>query len=126
MKATLLSAAALALLLAIGLGNSVYLAVQTQAWERQLTAAEKCAVEEDWDSAALQLEALHRSWDKRESYLHVVTHHEDVEQALVLLEQCQLFAALADGDALLTAGEQLRCQYRHLAETEELHLNNIL
>ena len=126
MKMKLISAGVLLLLILTGFGNSVYVTARCEGWERQLTAAEAAAVEEDWETATIQLDALHRSWDKAEDYLHIVLHHEEVEDALVLMQQCRLFAALQDGDALLAAGEQLRCQYRHLAETEELHLKNIL
>ena len=126
MKMKLLSAGVLLLLILTGFGNSIYVTARCEGWERQLTAAEAAAVEEDWETATIQLDALHRSWDKAENYLHIVLHHEEVEDALVLMQQCRLFAALQDGDALLAAGEQLRCQYRHLAETEELHLKNIL
>lgn len=126
MKAKLISAAVIALLLLSGFGNSAYVSAQCDSWERQLSAAEGAAVEEDWATAKTQLDAMYRSWDKTEPYLHIVLHHEEVEEALVLLQQCRLFAVLQDGDALLAAGEQLRCQYRHLAETEELHLKNIL
>ena len=126
MKIKLISAGVVLLLILTGLGNSVYVTARCEGWERQLTAAEAAAVEEDWETATIQLDALHRSWDKAENYLHIVLHHEEVEDALVLMQQCRLFAALQDGDALLAAGEQLRCQNRHLAETEELHLKNIL
>jgi len=125
MKMKLLSAGVILLLILTGFGNSIYVTARCEGWERQLTAAETTAVEEDWETATIQLDALHRSWDKAEDYLHIVLHHEEVEDALVLMQQCRLFAALQDGDALLAAGEQLRCQYRHLAETEELHLKNI-
>ena len=126
MKMKLLSAGVILLLILTGFGNSIYVTARCEGWERQLTAAENAAVEEDWETAKIQLDALYRSWDKAEDYLHIVLHHEEVEDALVLMQQCRLFAALQDGDALLAAGEQLRCQYRHLAETEELHLKNIL
>ena len=126
MKIKLLSAGVILLLILTGFGNSIYVTARCEGWERQLTAAETAAVEEDWETATIQLDALYRSWDKAEDYLHIVLHHEEVEDALVLMQQCRLFAALQDGDALLSAGEQLRCQYRHLAETEELHLKNIL
>lgn len=126
MKIKLISAGVILLLILTGFGNSIYVTARCEGWERQLTAAEAAAVEEDWETATIQLDALHRSWDKAEDYLHIVLHHEEVEDALVLMQQCRLFAALQDGDALLAAGEQLRCQYRHLAETEELHLKNIL
>lgn len=126
MKVKLISTGVIALLLLSGFGNSAYITARCDGWERQLTAAETAVVEEDWETAQIQLDALCRSWEKAEPYLHVVLHHEEVEDALVLMQQCRLFAALQDGDALLSAGEQLRCQYRHLAETEELHLKNIL
>ena len=126
MKIKLISAGVILLLILTGFGNSLYVTARCEGWERQLTAAEAAAVEEDWETATIQLDALYRSWDKAEDYLHIVLHHEEVEDALVLMQQCRLFAALQDGDALLAAGEQLRCQYRHLAETEELHLKNIL
>ena len=126
MKIKLISAGVILLLILTSFGNSVYVTARCEGWERQLTAAETAAVEEDWETATIQLDALYRSWDKAEDYLHIVLHHEEVEDALVLMQQCRLFAALQDGDALLAAGEQLRCQYRHLAETEELHLKNIL
>ena len=126
MKIKLISAGVILLLILVGFGNSIYVTARCEGWERQLTAAETAAVEEDWETATIQLDALYRSWDKAEDYLHIVLHHEEVEDALVLMQQCRLFAALQDGDALLAAGEQLRCQYRHLAETEELHLKNIL
>ena len=126
MKIKLISAGVILLLILTGFGNSIYVTARCEGWERQLTAAEAAAVEEDWETTTIQLDALYRSWDKAEDYLHIVLHHEEVEDALVLMQQCRLFAALQDGDALLAAGEQLRCQYRHLAETEELHLKNIL
>ena len=126
MKMKLLSAGVILLLNLTGFGNSVYVTARCEGWERQLTAAENAAVKEDWETAKIQLDALYRSWDKAEDYLHIILHHEEVEEALMLTQQCRLFDALQDGDALLAAGEQLRCQYRHLAETEELHLKNIL
>ena len=126
MKAIIISAAVLVLVLLLGLGNSACISAWCEAWERQLGGVEDAAAEGQWKAAQIQLEALHRSWDRTEPYLHIVTHHEDVEQALLLLEQCRLFAALQDSDALLSAGEQLRCQYHHLAQTDELRLKNIL
>lgn len=126
MKTKLISAGVILLLILAGFGNSIYVTARCEGWERQLTAAENAAVEKDWETAKIQLDALYRSWDKAEDYLHIILHHEEVEEALMLTQQCRLFAALQDGDALLAAGEQLRCQYRHLAETEELHLKNIL
>ena len=126
MKTKLISIGVILLLILAGFGNSIYVTARCEGWERQLTAAENAAVAEDWETAQIQLDALYRSWDKAEDYLHIILHHEEVEEALMLTQQCRLFAALQDGDALLAAGEQLRCQYRHLAETEELHLKNIL
>lgn len=126
MKTKLISIGVILLLILAGFGNSIYVTARCEGWERQLTAAENAVVAEDWETAQIQLDALYRSWDKAEDYLHIILHHEEVEEALMLTQQCRLFAALQDGDALLAAGEQLRCQYRHLAETEELHLKNIL
>lgn len=126
MKSIIISAGVLVLVLLAGFGNSACISARCDAWERQLDGVEEAAAEKQWEAARIQLDALDRSWNKAESYLHIVIHHEDVEQALVLLEQCRLFAVLEDSDALLTAGEQLRCQYHHLAEAEELRFQNIL
>ena len=82
MKMKLISAGVILLLILTGFGNSVYVTARCEGWERQLTAAETAAVEEDWETATIQLDALHRSWDKAEDYLHIVLHHEEVEDAL--------------------------------------------
>lgn len=126
MRTLIVSAAMLALLFLSGITSGVLLSSQCRAWEEQLTAAEDAATVEQWQTAQIQLTALQRSWDQHEGVLHSLLHRAEVDEAQVLLEQCRLFASLQDVDSLLSAGEQLRCQFRHLAETEELHLDNIL
>lgn len=125
MKALLLSCAVLVLLFLVGLGNSACLSARSDAWQRQLTAAETSVNDGDWSSAQTQLAAMHRAWEEAEPYLHTVLHHEEAEKALVLLSQCRLFATLEDEAALLSTTEQLRCQLRHMAEAEELRFINI-
>ena len=48
MKIKLISAGVILLLILTGFGNSVYVTARCEGWERQLTAAETAAVEEDW------------------------------------------------------------------------------
>lgn len=126
MKALVISAAVLMLLFLSGLGSGVLIAARCEAWESQLSRAEEAAQTEEWQTAQIQLTALQRSWNSTEGYLHSTLERAEVDEAQVLLEQCILFASIHDVDSLLSAGEQLRCQFHHLAETEELRLDNIL
>ena len=80
MRALRLPCIALAALLALALVNSLLLSRWCARWGDLLDAADACVQAEDWAGADAALENLRRDWDARQTWLHIVIEHGEIEE----------------------------------------------
>jgi len=116
----------LTILLTFSLVNCSLITRQTDRWSEQLAAADACADAGDWPRAAQALEDSYRSWSSRQTYLHIVVKHEEVDGAEALYRRA---AAIVQEQALSEFRAEiadLRNQLRLLAEMERVSIGNIL
>jgi thioredoxin-like negative regulator of GroEL len=126
MKTWLIPAVLLTVVLGLSLLNSVYLSNQCDAWTSQLQKAEQAAAAEDWAAAAEHLDEFRASWDKRQTYLHILIVHEELDNAQSLLERCSVLAQEADSVEFRGGIAELISQLRLLNEMEKLSIKNVL
>ena len=126
MKAWLLPIAALALVLSLSVWNSSVITADTARWRQQLSQADALAQAEDWPKAASALADSHRDWTRRQTYLHIVSHHDAVDDAEAMYQRCLAFAAAQEPSEFRAELADLRDQLRLLAEMERFSIKNIL
>ena len=95
----------LAALLAFSLWNIRHMEGETDRWREQLQAADRLALSGEWAEALDALWESYDDWSHSQTYLHIVSHHDAVDDA-----------ELSD----------LRDQLRLIAEMEALNIRNVL
>ena len=126
MKALRIAIAVFVLLMVAGLINGAYLSAQCRQWSVRLARAEEATEQGDWNSAQREMDALKKSWQGAQSYLHITLQHEEINKADTLLHQCALYVREQDNDALSDAAVQLALEFDRLAELEQLSIKNVL
>ena len=126
MKALRIAIAVFVLLMVAGLINGAYLSAQCRQWSVRLAHADEATEQGDWNSAQREMDALKKSWQGAQSYLHITLQHEEINKADTLLHQCALYAETQDGSAFSDAAVQLTLQFDRLAEMERLSIKNVL
>ena len=114
----------LAAILALCIVNAAALNRRTNQWMEQADRIAALAEDQDWDGAQAAMDALADSWAGAQDYLHVVIHHETLDQ--VTLSRCRTLCRARQGDDLLPELAELRQQLELLDELERLSLRNIL
>lgn len=125
-KGLLLPAALLGGLLAFCLWNSAAMAAHTARWRTQLEEADRLAQAGSWEEAAAAIEESYADWDGRQTYLHVVTNHDAVDDAEAMYHRALAFARSREDSELRAELSDLRDRLRALSEMEEFSLRNIL
>ena len=118
--------AALVVILAFALWNSAAMTGRTDRWRAQLAQAEALAQTEDFSGAAALLADSYRDWSRHQTYLHIVTEHDAVDDAEAMYRRSQAFAAAREPSELQAELSDLRDQMRLLAEMEKCSIRNIL
>lgn len=127
MRRLWISCAILAALFCITLFNSHYLKTCTDEWVSLLTEAEDLAKAGDWESAAQRTQTAYGLWERRESYLHMVLQHKDVDEILLNFQQViQLLEHQEDGGEYFAANARLIVSIGLIYETEQLTLKNLI
>ena len=127
MRRFTISLAVLIGLFCMTLYNSHYLGRYTQELTDLLVQAETCAAEGDWDAAADKTEAALDRWNSRETYLHMVMHHQDTDDILLDFQEVrQLIDHREDGGEYAAANARLIARIGLLYEMEQLNLKNLL
>ena len=122
----LMPPALLAVILAFCLWNSAAMTGHTDRWRAQLAQAEALAQAEDFSGAAALLADSYRDWSRHQTYLHIVTEHDAVDDAEAMYRRCAAFAAAEEPSELRAEMADLDDQLRLLAEMERFSIKNVL
>lgn len=125
-KGLLIPAALLAAILAFCLWNSAAMAGHTRRWSAQLEEADRLVRQEDWTGVCAALQAGYADWSARQTYLHIVTGHDAVDDAEAMYHRCLAFAEREEDGELRSELAGLRAQLRLLSEMEEFSVRNVL
>ena len=110
----------LAALLAFSLWNIRHMEGETGRWREQLQASDRLALSGEWAEALDALWESYDDWSHSQTYLHIVSHHDAVDDAEAAFgeteELSEFHAELSD----------LRDQLRLIAEMEALNIRNVL
>lgn len=126
MKAYLLSVLTLLAVLSLALWNSASMAGRTQRWQGQLDQVEALAKDGAWEEAYQALEESYGDWSSSQAYLHIVSHHDVLDEAEAMYRRAAVFICLQEESSLLGELSDLRHQLRLLSEMEQLSIKNVL
>ncbi len=126
MKAYLLSVLTLLAVLSLALWNSASMAGRTQRWQGQLDQVEALATDGAWEEAYQALEESYGDWSSSQAYLHIVSHHDVLDEAEAMYRRAAVFICLQEESSLLGELLDLRHQLRLLSEMEQLSIKNVL
>nr|WP_325244380.1 DUF4363 family protein [uncultured Oscillibacter sp.] len=126
MKAYFLSVLTLLAVLSLALWNSASMAGRTQRWQGQLDQVEALATDGAWEEAYQALEESYGDWSSSQAYLHIVSHHDVLDEAEAMYRRAAVFICLQEESSLLGELSDLRHQLRLLSEMEQLSIKNVL
>ena len=112
--------AVLCALLALSLWNSSHMERQTRRWRAQLQETDRLAQSECWAEALDSLWESYDDWTLRQTYLHIVSHHDAVDDAEAMYRETQ---EITEFRAELS---DLMDQLRLISEMEALNIRNVL
>ena len=118
--------AVLAAILALSLWNARVMEGQTSHLRSQLLQVQKLAAAENWQGAENALADSYADWTSRQTYLHIVTEHDAVDDAEAMYRRAMAFAAARESSELRAELADLRDQLRLLAEMERFSIKNVL
>lgn len=116
----------LAALLAFSLWNIRHMEGETDRWREQLQGADRLALSGEWAEALDALWESYDDWSHSQTYLHIVSHHDAVDDAEAMYRRALAFAATRELTEFRAEISDLRDQLRLLAETERLDIKNVL
>lgn len=126
MKPYLKPLAVLAAVLAFALWNGAAMTGHTDRWRAQLEQADALAQAEEWSRAVEVLADSYTDWSGKQTYLHIVTEHDAVDDAEAMYRRAMAFAATRESTEFRAELADLRDQLRLLAEMERFNIKNIL
>ena len=127
MKRTLLPPIlVLAALLAVSLWNIHHMDAETDRWRAQLQEADRLALSGEWAEALDALWERYDNWSLSQTYLHIVSHHDAVDDAEAMYRRAIAFAETEEITELHAELSDLRDQLRLIAEMEALNIRNVL
>ena len=116
----------LAAILAFALWNGAAMTGYTDRWRAQLEQANALAQAEEWSRAVDVLTDSYADWTQRQTYLHIVTEHDAVDDAEAMYRRAMAFAATREMTEFRAELADLRDQLRLLAEMERFNVKNVL
>lgn len=122
----LLPIAVLATVLAFAIWNSAAMTKDTERWRQQLQQADQAAQAENWAGAAALLADSYEDWAHCQTYLHIVSEHDAVDDAEAMYRRAMAFAATEEVTEFRAEIADLKDQLRLLAEMERFTIKNIL
>lgn len=125
-KTYLLPLGMLAVILAFSLWSSYAMEVHTSRWREQLQRSDALAQAEDWPGATQTLVDGYQDWCGHQSFLHILTKHDYVDQAETMYNRAIAFAAAREPGEFRAELANLDAQLELLAEAERLNLRNVL
>ena len=126
MKVLVLPLGAIAVILAFSLWAGSYVSARTGAWASQLSAADDSAQQERWEEAENAIQQGYDDWNSRQTFLHIVMEHEELDEAESLFAAAFAACSLRDAPDFQATLAQLISQMSLLAETQQVSIKNIL
>lgn len=118
--------AVLAAILAFAVWNSRTMQTDTDRWRAQLQQVETLVQAGDWSGAAAALADSYEDWSARQTYLHIVSEHDAVDDAEAMYHRSAAFAAAQEPSEFRAELSDLRDQLRLLAEMERFSIRNVM
>ena len=125
-QANLLPLLVLAALLGASLWNSRYISSETDRWRQELQEVEALAQSGEWAEALDALWESYDDWSHRQTYLHIVSRHDAVDDAEAMYHRAIAFAETEETSEFRAELADLRDQLRLIAEMEALNIRNVL
>ena len=113
-------------LLAFALWTSAAMEARTGRWQDQLRQADALAQSGDWAAAEAALAESYADWSGSQTYIHIVTEHDAVDDAEPMYRRSMAFAAAREDSEFRAELADLTDQLRLLAEMETGSIRNIL
>ena len=126
MRAYVKPLAVLAAILAFALWTGAAMTSHTDRWRAQLEQADALAQAEEWSRAVEVLADSYTDWSGKQTYLHIVTEHDAVDDAEAMYRRAMAFAATRESTEFRAELADLRDQLRLLAEMERFNVKNVL
>ena len=127
MKRTLLPPlCVLAALLAFSLWNIQHMASETERWQSQLQQVDALALSGEWAETLDALWESYDDWSHSQTYLHIVSHHDVVDDAEAMYRRAIAFAETEELIEFHAEIADLRDQLRLILDRETLDIRNIL
>lgn len=126
MKDLFIPAALLSLLLGLALWNAHAIKEDVEPWCATLAEASEAAARGDWEAAEREVLATHESWDAKHPYFHIVTAHDELDQADALFAAAESFAQEREAAEFRAEIAELIVQLRVVAEMQKLTVRNVL
>lgn len=126
MKAYCKPLAVLAAILAFALWNGAAMTRHTGRWRDQVQQADALAQAGEWSQAVEVLADSYTDWSGRQTYLHIVTEHDAINDAEAMYRRALAFAATRESTEFRAELADLRDQLRLLAEMERFSIKNVL
>ena len=118
--------AVLGAILAFALWNGAAMTGHTDRWRDQIQQADAHAQAGHWSEAMAILTDSYPDWSENQTYLHIVTEHDAVDDAEAMYRRAMAFAATREATEFRAELADLRDQLRLLAEMERFNVKNIL
>ena len=118
--------AVLCALLALSLWNSSHMERQTRRWRAQLQETDRLAQSECWAEALDSLWESYDDWKLRQTYLHIVSHHDAVDDAEAMYRRAIAFGETEELSEFHAELSDLMDQLRLISEMEALNIRNVL
>ena len=126
MKSLWIPLLTLAALLAAALWTGTYISGETERWSEILQQADSLAGEGRWEEAEKTIQQGYDDWDSRQTFLHIVMEHEELDEAESLFASAFAACSLQDAPDFHATLAQLISQMSLLAETQQVSIKNIL
>ena len=126
MRAYGISVGILAAILVFSLWNSSYMTASTVRWREQLQGADRLALSGEWAEALDALWESYDDWSHSQTYLHIVSHHDAVDDAEAMYRRTIAFGETEELSEFHAELSDLRDQLRLIAEMEALNIRNVL
>ncbi len=118
--------AVLAAVLAFAIWNSTAITAHTERWQSQIRQADQAAQAQNWPDAAALLADSYSDWTRLQTYLHIVSEHDAVDDAEAMYRRAMAFAATEEITEFRAEIADLTDQLELLAEMERFTAKNIL
>ena len=126
MKKGLLPFAAIALILFFSMWCSASMTSHTMRWQTQLRHARILAQNSRWSDVQETLSTSYDDWSDKQTFLHIVTEHDAVDDAEAMYHRALAFAAEQESSEFQAEIADLLSQLQLLSEMEQFTVKNVL